>query len=41
MDFQHDGQQFHAPSDKPAYIVEPEKTGATAAHQEGALRALS
>lgn len=40
-DFQHDGQQFTASSDEPAYIVESEKTGATAAHKEDALRALA
>lgn len=38
-DFQHDGQQFTASEDEPAYIVESDKTGATAAHKEGALSA--
>ncbi|QCR18136.1 DUF2945 domain-containing protein [Agrococcus sp. SGAir0287] len=39
-DFQHDGQQFTASEDEPAYIVESEKTGATAAHKGSALRRL-
>jgi hypothetical protein len=39
-DFQHDGQQFRASEDEPAYLVESEKTGARAAHQGSALRRL-
>lgn len=39
-DFQHDGQHFTASDDEPAYIVESEKTGATAAHKGSALRRL-
>lgn len=39
-DFQHDGQRFTASDDEPAYIVESEKTGATAAHKGSALRRL-
>ena len=39
-DFTHDDQKFTATSDEPAYIVESEHTGATAAHQRSALRAL-
>lgn len=40
-DFQHDGQQFRASDDEPAYLVESEKTGARAAHRGSALRHLS
>lgn len=40
-DFQHDGQQFRASDDEPAYIVESEKTGARAAHKGSALRHLT
>ena len=36
-DFQHDGQQFRASEDEPAFIVESDKTGATAAHKEDGL----
>lgn len=36
-DFQHDGQTFKPTDDDPYYIVESDKTGATAAHQESAL----
>lgn len=36
-DFQHDGQQFRASEDEPAYLVESEKSGARAAHREDAL----
>ena len=39
-DFQHDGQQFRASEDEPAYLVESEKTGARAAHKGSALRRL-
>ncbi|MFC7431623.1 MULTISPECIES: DUF2945 domain-containing protein [unclassified Agrococcus] len=39
-DFQHDGQHFTASADEPAYIVESEKSGATAAHKGSALRRL-
>ncbi len=35
--FQHDKQQFNASSDDPYWIVESEKTGATAAHKESSL----
>jgi hypothetical protein len=40
-DFQHDGQQFRASEDEPAYLVESEKTGARAAHKGSALRRLT
>jgi hypothetical protein len=36
--FQHDGQKFNASEDEPYWIVESEKTGATAAHKESTLR---
>lgn len=35
--FQHDKQQFNASDDEPYWIVESEKTGATAAHRESTL----
>ena len=35
--FQHDGQKFDASDDEPYWIVESEKTGATAAHKESSL----
>ncbi len=35
--FQHDHQQFNASDDEPYWIVESEKTGATAAHKESSL----
>ena len=35
--FQHDGQTFNASSDDPYWIVESDKTGATAAHKESSL----
>ena len=35
--FQHDKQKFDASSDEPYWIVESEKTGATAAHKESSL----
>jgi len=35
--FQHDKQKFDASSDDPYWIVESEKTGATAAHKESSL----
>ncbi len=38
--FQHDGQDFNASDDEPYWIVESEKTGATAAHKESSLRRL-
>lgn len=40
-DFQHDGQQFKPTDDDPYYLVESDKTGATAAHKESALRKRS
>lgn len=36
-EFQHDGQTFKPTDDDPYYIVESDKTGATAAHKESAL----
>ena len=36
-DFQHDGQHFTASSDEPAYIVESDTSGKTAAHKGSAL----
>lgn len=36
-DFTHDGQQFRASDDEPAYIVESSSSGARAAHKEDAL----
>ncbi|WP_445442215.1 hypervirulence associated TUDOR domain-containing protein [Clavibacter sp. km1a] len=36
-DFQHDGQHFRASEDEPAYIVESDKSGKTAAHKGSAL----
>jgi len=38
--FQLDHQKFDATADEPYWIVESEKTGATAAHRESSLRAL-
>ncbi|WP_323793463.1 DUF2945 domain-containing protein [Nocardioides sp.] len=35
--FQHDKQKFDASDDEPYWIVESEKTGATAAHKESTL----
>ena len=35
--FEHDGQQFNASEDEPYWIVESDKTGATAAHKESSL----
>ncbi len=35
--FQHDKQTFDASDDDPYWIVESEKTGATAAHKESTL----
>jgi len=40
-DFEFAGQHFTASQDEPAYLVESEKTGARAAHQRSALRALA
>jgi len=40
-DFEFDGQHFTASADDPAFIVESEKTGATAAHKGSALNVLS
>lgn len=37
-DFQFEHQRFTASADEPAYIVESAKTGARAAHKEGALK---
>ena len=37
QDFELDGQQLRASQDEPAYIVESDKTGARAAHEEGGL----
>lgn len=39
-DFQFDGQHFTASDEEPAFIVESEKTGASAAHKGSALRVL-
>ncbi|SDQ20725.1 DUF2945 domain-containing protein [Leucobacter chromiiresistens] len=39
-DFTHDGQRFTASQEAPAYLVQLEKSGATAAHQRSALRKL-
>lgn len=36
-DFTFEDQQFRASDDDPVYVVESEKTGARAAHREGAL----
>jgi plastocyanin len=36
-EFQHDGQKFKASDDEPYWIVESDKTGATAAHKESSL----
>ena len=36
--FRHDKQDFKASEDEPYWIVESEKTGATAAHKESSLR---
>lgn len=38
-EFQHDGQKFKASDDEPYWIVESDKTGATAAHKESSLDA--
>lgn len=38
--FQHDKQRFTASEDDPYWIVEREKTGATAARKESSLRKL-
>lgn len=35
--FTHDGQKFNAAPDEPFWIVESEKSGATAAHKESSL----
>lgn len=35
--FQHDGQKFNASEDEPYWVVESDKTGATAAHKESTL----
>lgn len=37
--FQHDKQSFNASEDEPYWIVESDKTGATAAHKESTLTA--
>jgi surface antigen len=37
-DFQLDRQQFRASEDDPTFIVESDKTGARAAHNQDALR---
>jgi len=39
-DFEFAGQHFTASDDEPAFVVESEKTGATAAHKGSALRRL-
>ena len=39
-DFQLDGRQWRASTDEPKFVVESEKTGARAAHEASALRAL-
>ena len=39
-DFEFAGQHFTATSAEPAFIVESEKTGASAAHKGSALRKL-
>ena len=36
--FQHDKQKFTASPDEPYWIVESEKSGATAAHKESSLK---
>ena len=36
-EFQHDGQKFKASEDEPYWIVESDKSGATAAHKESTL----
>lgn len=38
--FQHDKQKFNASEDDPYWIVESEKSGSRAAHQESSLRKL-
>ena len=35
--FSHAGQKFNASSDEPFWIVESDKSGATAAHKESSL----
>ena len=37
QEFQHDKQTFKASDDEPYWIVESDKTGATAAHKESSL----
>jgi hypothetical protein len=37
--FEFDGQTFKASDDEPYWIVESDKTGATAAHKESSLTA--
>lgn len=36
-EFQHDNQTFKASDDEPYWLVESDKTGATAAHKESTL----
>ena len=36
-EFQHDGQKFKASDDEPYWVVESDKTGASAAHKESTL----
>lgn len=36
-EFQHDGQTFKASADDPYWVVESDKTGATAAHKQSTL----
>ncbi|SOC55398.1 DUF2945 domain-containing protein [Ornithinimicrobium cerasi] len=36
-DFTHDGQQFRASEEEPAYLVESSSSGRRAAHKEDAL----
>lgn len=38
--FEHAGQTFHASDAEPYWIVQSEKTGASAAHKESSLRKL-
>ena len=40
-DFTFDGQEFRASDAEPKFIVQSDKTGAKAAHAEGALHAES
>lgn len=37
QEFQHDKQTFSASTDEPYWIVESDRTGATAAHKESSL----